>query len=216
MTMRRLSRTLAVAGACALAAGSACFSGEDGTADFSTVQPVLERSCAKCHDASRIDDTIAKVTALDDGKFGEAAFPAAWFPDEVRDKTVQDFIAAADPADDAKLDPKTTPRKAWILHELHELRVYLQENPGPDYTSQAKFDAFVKAGEGSSYEGCEMVTKLAEGDKGDPEGMAPLWGKTLLGLVDVPFTEVTNADRQTLRDYLNGVLPGGVAACPAQ
>lgn len=212
--MRIVSRTLALAGACALAAATACFSGDD-QADFSTIQPVLERSCAKCHDASRIDDTIAKVTALDDAKLTEQALPSEWFPDDVRDKTAQDFITAADPADDAELDPKMAPRKAWILHELHELRGYLHESPGPDYTSEAKFDAFVKASNGSSYEGCEMVAKLAAGDEADAEGMAPLWGKAVLALIDVPFTEVTNADRKTIRDYLNGVLPGGVAACPA-
>jgi hypothetical protein len=205
------TKTILLAAACALAAGSACFG--EGTANYADIQPVIERSCVKCHDAAKIDDTLAKIRALDNAKFDEKTFPTAWFPDDVAGKTAADFIKAADPPADKELDPKMAPRKAWILHEMNELAKLLSEQPPPDYTSQDKFDGFVKAGNAPAYEGCEMAKFLDEGDEGSPEGMAPLWGKQLLGMLGVEFTEVTKDDRQKLRDYLNGVLPGGTSAC---
>lgn len=180
---------------------------------FEEVQAPLENTCARCHDAAGIDGLLADIRAADDAAFTAEAFPDAQFPDGLRVKTVQDLITTADPPDDATLDPMMPQRKAWILHELHELKALLAEATPPDYTTQAKFDAFATLGEPGAYEGCEIGDKLDLGYALDPEGMNPLWAEKLMEILDRQLAPLSDEDRQRIRDYVDGLLPGGLRSC---
>ena len=180
---------------------------------YEAIEAPVQDSCVVCHDSKGMDKLVADINALDDALFTEAAFPDANFPTGLRSKTVEALIAAAAVPGDESLDSKMAQRKAWILHELHELKSLLEEAVPPDYTSQKAFDDFAAFGESGAYEGCEIGDKLDLGFQGDPEGMIPLWTETLFELLKRDITPISNDDRQKIKDYVDGLLPGGLKAC---
>lgn len=209
----RLSRSMRLVAACMLVAGmagQACFG--DDRAKYADVDGVLKNSCAACHDPARVAETIAFVKALDSAGFTQEAFPEAWFSKEIRERTVSDIITTADPLADGEIDPSTPLQKAWILHHFNKLASFMNDASPPDYTSEAKFEAFVKGGGLGSYGGCK-IDHFFELDAVGPGGMPPRWTKALLGALDAPFKEATAQDRQALGTYLNWTMPGGIAAC---
>ena len=180
---------------------------------WTEVEQPIKDSCISCHDAAKNEQLLKDITALDDKLFTAANYPDSNFPAGLIKKTVADMIKAADPPQDAKLDPKMALRKAWILHEMHELAELLKESTPPDYTSEKKFVAFATLKEQDSYEGCEIGDKLDKGHDNDPEGMPPLWTETLLKELKRDHKKLTPQQRQDLKDYVNGLLPGGLKAC---
>jgi len=184
-------------------------------ADYSTIEVPVENSCSACHDVEYRDDLHEAIKALDDSLFTEANFPDSNFPDGLLAKTVEGMITEADPVLDADMDPAWPVRKAWIMHEMNELYVLMDEDLPPDYTTQELFDDFILRIEGEQPEGCEMGEKLDLGFNGDPEGMQPQWAKKLFELLDQDFEELTDEDRQKIRDYVDNLLPGGLKSCVA-
>lgn len=206
--MRPLMRTGLLAGlALAGCAGK-------GT-DYASIQQSVQGSCVQCHAPAQHDARAAAIAALDNALFTAEAFPDAHFPAGLHGKTTQQIIDAAEAPGDAALDPAMAQRKAWILHELNELGGLLKETVPPDYTDQKRFDAFVTLGQPGAYEGCEMGAKLDLAARMDPEGMPPLWASKLAELLGETYIPLSPEARQKLRDYLNGILPGGLGACSA-
>ena len=184
-------------------------------ADYSTIEVPVENSCSACHDVEARDDLNEAIKALDNALFTEGNFPDSNFPDGLLSKTVEGMITEADPVLDAEMDPAWPVRKAWIMHEMNELSALMDEDIPPDYTTQERFDAFILLLEGEQPEGCEMGDKLDLGFNGDPEGMQPIWAKKLFELLDQDFEELSDEDRQKIRDYVDDLLPGGLNACVA-
>jgi hypothetical protein len=180
---------------------------------WSEVQKPIADTCVACHDPAKIKQRIADVKALDDKHFTPESFPDAVYAPGLTKKTVADLIKTADPPDDAAIDPATPQRKAWLLHELNEQKTLLEETTPGDYTTEAKFNAFATRKSKDRYEGCEIGDRLDKGFAKDPEGMPPLWAEKLLELLKQAFTPLAPADRQKIRDYVNGLLPGGLKAC---
>ena len=215
--MRR-NATIAIRVALSLvgvAFGAACLGCAGEGADYSGIAKAVETSCSKCHDTKAKDDLHEAIVSLDDALFTEANFPDSNFPDGLLEKTVAGMIAEADPERDAQMDPDWPVRKAWIMHEMNELYALLDEGVPPDFTDQEAFDDFVSLIEGDQPEGCEMGDKLDLGYDLDPEGMQPLWAKKLFELLEEDFEELTDAERQKIRDYVDVLLPGGLNACVA-
>ncbi len=198
----------------AAAAAAACWTSCAGKGvEYSQIEQPVADSCVACHDADKRAERLESINELDDALFTEEAFPDSDFPSGLIKKSVQDLIDGADPALDGKMAPTIALRKAWILHEMHELDVLLAEDVPPDFTNQAKLDAFSKFGEDGAYEGCEIAEKLDLGFKGDPEGMPPKWSAKLFELLDEELAPLAPGDRQNITDYVDGLLPGGLAAC---
>lgn len=180
---------------------------------YEQIEQPLARSCVSCHDAKGFSELHEAVVALDDALFTEEAFPNTAFPAGLTTRTTAELISAAEVAGDGDIAPGTAQRKAWMLHELNELGSLLEEATPPDYTTQSKFDAFATFGDAGAYEGCEIADKLDLGHQGDPEGMPPRWAPKLLELLEMEFGELSAGDRQLIKDYVDGLLPGGVRAC---
>jgi hypothetical protein len=183
---------------------------------FAEAEVALKESCVQCHTAQGIGKLVTDVKAIDGAQFTDSNFPDSYFPDGLRGKTVDDLIKAADPKDDANIDPKTPQRQAWVLHELHELEEHLGHSSGmmpPDFTSQQSFDAFNTSKSGERYAGCDTGEKLDLGHKNDPEGMPPQWAPKLMELLKTQFKALEAAQRQKIRDYLDSLLPGGLKSC---
>ncbi len=181
--------------------------------EYSAIEKPLKDSCIPCHDAEKRAERLDSINKLDGALFTKDAFPDSDFPSGLVKKSVQDLIDDSDPPLDGKIDPGTAQRKAWILHEMHELDTLLAEDVPPDYTNQAKFDAFATFGEDGAYEGCEVADKLDLGFKGDAEGMPPIWAAKLFELLDESLEPLEAGDRQNIRDYVDGLLPGGIDSC---
>ena len=45
--------------------------------------------------------------------------------------------------------------------------------------------------------------------------MPPLWAKKLLDKLKLDFTELKPEQRQAIKDYVDGLIPGGLKACVA-
>ncbi len=180
---------------------------------WSEIEQPVKDSCISCHDSSKIDQFITDIKAYDDSFFTAANFPDSNFPSGLIKKDVAALIKAADPPEDGKLDPKTPLRKAWILHEAHELQALLKEKTPPDYTTEAKFNAFTQLKEQDNYEGCEIGTKLDDGFKKDAEGMPPQWTQKLLDALKMTHKDLNDQQRQDIKDYVDGLIPGGLKAC---
>ncbi len=181
--------------------------------DPEAAAPVLAASCARCHDAGGIARLVADVRALPDAELDELRFPIDAFPEGLRHRTAGDLRRAADPADDAGLDPAMSDRKAWVLHELHELKTLLAEPIPPDYTSVARFAAFARQGLEGQWEACEVSAKLDLGSAEHPRGMPPLWAAPLFERLGRDLPPVTSEDREQLKAYASGLVPGGLPAC---
>ncbi len=182
---------------------------------WTEVETPLKDGCAGCHDKDKFDTLLKNIKAIDAAFFTKANFPDKQFPSGLIKKSVDDLIKAADPAEDAKIDPKAPLRLAWILHEMHELKAVMSEKIPPDYTTEKKFNAFATLKEADSYEGCEIGDKLDKGHKDDPEGMPPLWAKKLLDKLKLNFKELKPEQLQAIKDYVDGLIPGGLKACVA-
>ena len=78
-----------------------------------------------------------------------------------------------------------------------------------------KFNTFATLKEKDSYEGCEIGDKLDGGHKNDPEGMPPLWVKKLHEALKMTHKDLTPQQRQDIKDYVDGLIPGGLSACSA-
>ncbi len=181
--------------------------------DPDAVMPVLTGSCATCHDAGGIARLVAEVRALPDAELDEVRFPVDAFPEGIRHRTAGDLLRAADPAEDAGLDPAMSDRKAWVLHELHELKAKLAEPIPPDYTSMTRFDTFGRQGTVGEWEACEIGEKLDLGSAEHPRGMPPLWAAPLFERLGRTLGPVTLEDREQLKAYVSGLVPGGLSAC---
>ncbi len=183
--------------------------------DYLAIEEAVANSCSQCHDFEARDELHEAIMALDNSFFTEANFPDSNFPDGLLAKTVESMIDEADPVRDGQMDPAWPVRKAWIMHEMNELYALMDEDIPPDYTNQEGFDAFLLLLEGEQPEGCEMGDKLDLGFNGDPEGMQPQWAKKLFELLNEDYDELTDEDRQKIRDYVDSLLPGGLKACVA-
>jgi len=183
--------------------------------DYSVIAEPVDKSCSQCHDVDYRDELFEAIETLDNSLFTAENFPDSNFPDGLLNKTVEGMISAADPPRDAQMDPAWPVRKAWIMHEMNELHALLDEDIPADFTSQDRFDGFVTLVEGDHLEGCELGDKLDLGFSGDPEGMQPLWAKKLFELLDLEFEELSDKDRQKIRDYVDELLPGGLKGCVA-
>lgn len=183
--------------------------------DYSAIETAVDKSCSKCHDVGYRDELHEAIAALDDGLFTEANFPDSNFPSGLLGKTVEGMITAADPPRDALMDPAWPVRKAWIMHEMNELHALLDEDIPPDFTNQEGFDDFNTFIHGEQPEGCELGDKLDLGFQGDPEGMQPMWAKKLFEFLDVEFKELSDGERQKMKDYVDELLPGGLNGCVA-
>ncbi len=182
---------------------------------FDNADAVLTTSCVMCHDSQAFDALLKAVDKIPADKITAERFPDAHFPAGLIVKDVATLRTEGEPAADAKMAPDTPLRKAWLLHELHELQGLLAEDVPPDFTDQARFDAFSKLGEAGAWEGCEVAEKLELGAVNDPEGMPPRWAHQLSQLVDMPYENAVPGDRQAVIDYVARLLPGGLAACTA-
>lgn len=224
MVNTRGSRRLLAISAAALAAVAvaACSAGEG--VKYTEVSSALSENCSNCHDSSADARKIVLdgVAALGNGAFSPTNFPATHFPPGLTPTTTADHLNGlpAEHPEAAVLTADMPNELAWILHELYELDALLAEPIPPDYTTQARFDAFATAGNPGAYEGCEVGAKLDLGHAGDPEGMAPLWAPKLIELLVAggqaafaDFRPITNDERQKLRDYTDQLLPGGLRGC---
>ena len=209
-TCRRLTALLALAAAAAALTGCA----GEGMA-FADVEPDLKGSCVMCHSSEGIDPLLLSVNALADSAFTAENFPNTAFPAGLIKLTVAELRKNGEPPEDATFDPAIPQRKAWLLHEMHELAALLAEVTPPDFTSQKAFEAFSVLGEAGAWEGCEVVDKLDLGKDADPEGMPPQWAPKLLGLLNIDFEKIDLGGREGLQNYVDRLLPGGIAACVA-
>lgn len=187
---------------------------ENTAVKFTQVESTVTGICATCHSAQGIEKLLADINALDDSNFTEANFPDTFFPAGLTKLSVKTLIDTASPADDAAFSPDMAQRKAWVLHELHELKDLLGETVPPDFSGQASYDAFTVLGKPGHYEGCETLEKLELGHAGDPEGMPPLWAEKITGLLGIEFAQITDEERDLVSDYTGSILPGGAeTAC---
>lgn len=209
--MSRWSWTVAPAVA-ALVAALGC-AGEGMT--YADIEPTLAGSCVMCHDSDGISQLLIDVNKLPDELFSAENFPDGQFPAGLVELSVSDLRTAGEPPEDATMDPNMPLRKAWVLHELHELASLLAEATPPDFTAQAAFEAFSELGEAGAWEGCEIIEKLSLGKEVEPEGMPPLWAPTLMALLGRDFERINLGGREQLTDYVDRLLPGGKAACVA-
>lgn len=205
MVSRCASQSLALALLLPACAGSGV--------SYEELEAPIEESCVACHDSSGVDTLVEDVLALDDAAFDEATFPDSFFPSGLIAKSVEDLISTGDPAPDAALAPSIALRKAWVLHELHELQALLEEPVPPDFTGEDAFVDFATLGNDGAWEGCEIADKLDLGYSGDPEGMPPLWAPALLELLGAEHADLSDEDRQTIKDFVDGLLPGGLRSC---
>lgn len=196
--------------AACLALSSAC---AGRGVSWTEVQKPVQDTCVACHDPAKIRQRIADVKALEDKHFTAQNFPDSVYAPGLIKKTVADLINTADPPDDATIDPATPERKAWLLHELNEQKALLEEAVPADFTSEEKFNAFATLRKEQNYEGCEIGDRLDRGFAKDPEGMPPQWAEKLFELLKQAFTPLSPADRQKIKDYVNGLVPGGLKAC---
>lgn len=218
---RNTRRPLALGAAAALLA-AAC-AGE-GKVQFSEISGALSANCAHCHDsdATKRATLLDAVAALPDPEYNSTSFPISDFVIGLRNTTALDHKNGlpAEHPEAAVLTGDEPREKAWILHELYEQDGLLAEPVPPDYTTQARFDAFVTLGNPGAYGGCTMGEKLDLGNVGDPEGMSPLWAPKLRELLvgagqteHQGFRPITADERQKIRDYVDQLLPGGLRSC---
>jgi len=175
--------------------------------EYATVSPVVESSCAHCHSGGGMDALITAVAALPPESFDSTSFPASDFHVGLRPFTTDDL------AEEANISAGMPVEQAWIIHELNELDVLLDEEVPPDFTSEESLNAFALFNGGTYTEGCEILEKLELGRARDPEGMPPPWAASLMALLeDASFVEPAPTGRDDLHAYTEAVL-GTEAEC---
>lgn len=221
MDRRTARRPLALAAVAALVIAGCS---EGAGVEYSEISGALAANCAHCHDSDETvrGNLLGAVAALANDQYDSTSFPEADFVPGLLGTTAPDHKNGlpAEHPEAVVLAGDEPPAKVWILHELYELDALLAEPVPPDYTTQAKFDAFAKFGNPGAYEGCEIGAKLDLGHAGDPEGMAPRWATKLLQLLagaggseHAGYRAITPDERQKIREYVDQLLPGGLKAC---
>ncbi len=204
-------RTLSMVSIAVGLVGAAC-AGKGAVSWDDEVKPIVEKSCAHCHDKQKIDAIITKTCAatLDDAT---PDFAAAKFPAEYAAKTATEADRMGLFAEMCADGQPMSEAKARVLYGLKALAELLAEDVPPDYTSQKAFEDFVTLGHEGSYEGCEMLEFLSEGNAGSASGMPPLWGAKLMMSIGEMYTGPSNADRDVVHKYTEYLLPMGSASC---
>ena len=172
---------------------------------------VLE-TCDDCHDSATFESLLGNVRNLDAALFTAERFPDALFSEDLRSLDAAALIAGANPARDADIPPDAPKQQAWLLHELHTLELQLGDDPPSDFTSQARFDAYLVGGDPLPF-GCETLDRLDLARFDSPSQMPPPWTEPLFDTLGRTYTPLDEASRVALEDYVEAVLPRGPASC---